>query len=64
MCARTRKREESEENFPPRDGNRVRAREEKRKEEKRIREKKGEERNLPLSLTCARTREGEKERRE
>ena len=49
-CARARKREESEENFPPRasprDGNifvaRVRAKEEKRKEEKRIREKKGE----------------------
>ena len=45
MRARARKREESEENFPPRDGNisvaRVRAREEKRKEEKRIRERKG-----------------------
>ena len=38
--------EESEENFPPRDGNisaaRVRAREEKRKEEKRMREKERE----------------------
>ena len=46
MRARSRKREESEENFPPRDGNisiaRVREREKKRKEEKRIREKKGE----------------------
>ena len=45
MRVGARKREESEENFPPRDGNisvaRVRAREEKRKEEKRIREKKG-----------------------